>query len=251
MGRASDGKRGAPREDRWSEALAVGSLAFVERVKHDLGVKAARRVLEGNGNLTFEQWKLHVAGKDFSIWPWVLTEPERVTDAKTYTATLQSTSGGSLAIHLKMALGQDRILAPSSALIAVSGLATALNDSERTRLARVLLGINAHYGSPENIGLGSESGALAAAMPALVVGGRMTISDDERALRLSMAQDLGRVFGRITFRIAPALLLVFVYGVVNLVSMGSAPTHYWHTYVPLVGAVASLLSCLLYPMAMF
>ena len=34
---------GAPREDRWSEALAVGSLAFVERVKNDLGVKAAHR----------------------------------------------------------------------------------------------------------------------------------------------------------------------------------------------------------------
>ena len=33
----------APREDRWSEALAVGSLAFVERVKNDLGVKAAHR----------------------------------------------------------------------------------------------------------------------------------------------------------------------------------------------------------------
>ena len=39
---------GAPREDRWSEALAVGSLAFVERVKNDLGVKAAhRKVLAG------------------------------------------------------------------------------------------------------------------------------------------------------------------------------------------------------------
>jgi len=33
----------APREYRWSEALAVGSLAFVESVKNDLGVKAAHR----------------------------------------------------------------------------------------------------------------------------------------------------------------------------------------------------------------
>ncbi|MGB7951234.1 MAG: hypothetical protein WCH75_26430 [Candidatus Binatia bacterium] len=41
---------GAPREDRWSEALAVGSLAFVERVKNNLGVKAAHReVLEADG----------------------------------------------------------------------------------------------------------------------------------------------------------------------------------------------------------
>ena len=33
----------APRDDRWSEALAVGSLAFVERVKNDLGIKAMHR----------------------------------------------------------------------------------------------------------------------------------------------------------------------------------------------------------------
>ncbi|KRT68715.1 MAG: hypothetical protein XU15_C0017G0014 [candidate division NC10 bacterium CSP1-5] len=79
----------------------------------------------------------------------------------------------------------------------------------------------------------------------------MTISEHERALRLSMAHDMGRVFGRITFRIAPALLLVFGYGIVNLVSLGTAPRHYWQTYVPLVGAGASLLSCIFYPMAMF
>jgi hypothetical protein len=79
----------------------------------------------------------------------------------------------------------------------------------------------------------------------------MTISEHERAFRLSLAQDMGRVFGGIIFRIVPALLLVLVYGVINLVSMGSASVHYWHTYVPLVGAVASLLSCLFYPLAMF
>jgi hypothetical protein len=134
----------------------------------DRMAQAALRVLEGDGNLTFEPWALHVADMDFPIWPWVLTEPEGVLDAKTYTATLQSSSDGSLAIHLKMALGQERILAPSAALIAASALATALNESERARLARVLLGINAHYQSCHNIGLCSESGALAAAMPALV-----------------------------------------------------------------------------------
>lgn len=31
------------RDDRWSEAIAVGSLAFIETVKNDLGVKAAHR----------------------------------------------------------------------------------------------------------------------------------------------------------------------------------------------------------------
>jgi hypothetical protein len=40
----------APRDDRWSEAIAVGSLAFVERVKSDLGIKAMHReVLKTDG----------------------------------------------------------------------------------------------------------------------------------------------------------------------------------------------------------
>jgi putative transposase len=34
------------RDDRWSEAIAVGSLAFVERIKNDLGVKAMHRAVE-------------------------------------------------------------------------------------------------------------------------------------------------------------------------------------------------------------
>ena len=38
------------RDDRWSEAIAVGSLAFVETVKNDLGVKARHRdVIEADG----------------------------------------------------------------------------------------------------------------------------------------------------------------------------------------------------------
>jgi len=34
------------REARWSEAVAVGSLAFVDKVKTDLGAKALHRELE-------------------------------------------------------------------------------------------------------------------------------------------------------------------------------------------------------------
>jgi putative transposase len=36
----------AGRDDRWSEAIAVGSLAFVESVKSELGSKAAHRAVE-------------------------------------------------------------------------------------------------------------------------------------------------------------------------------------------------------------
>jgi REP-associated tyrosine transposase len=38
------------RDDRWSEAIAVGSFAFVETVKNNLGVKAMHReVIEADG----------------------------------------------------------------------------------------------------------------------------------------------------------------------------------------------------------
>ena len=44
------------RDDRWSEAIAVGSLAFVERIKNDLGVKAMHReVLQADGTYALRE----------------------------------------------------------------------------------------------------------------------------------------------------------------------------------------------------
>jgi hypothetical protein len=44
------------RDDRWSEAIAVGSLAFVERIKDDLGIKAMHReVLETDGTYALRE----------------------------------------------------------------------------------------------------------------------------------------------------------------------------------------------------
>jgi putative transposase len=37
------------RDDRWTEAIAVGSLAFVEKIKTELGVKALHREFEPVG----------------------------------------------------------------------------------------------------------------------------------------------------------------------------------------------------------
>src|ERR1044071_955397 len=46
----------ANRDDRWSEALAVGSLTFVESVKNELGLKASHRgVIELNGNYALRE----------------------------------------------------------------------------------------------------------------------------------------------------------------------------------------------------
>lgn len=39
----------AQHDDRWSESVAVGSLDFVEKVKSDLGMKAAHREFEAMG----------------------------------------------------------------------------------------------------------------------------------------------------------------------------------------------------------
>jgi hypothetical protein len=44
------------RDDRWSEAIAVGSLAFVEKVKSELGFKAAHReVIELDGTYALRE----------------------------------------------------------------------------------------------------------------------------------------------------------------------------------------------------
>jgi hypothetical protein len=44
------------RDDRWSESIAVGSLAFIDKMKSELGVRAAHRdVIEA-------RWKLRAAG---------------------------------------------------------------------------------------------------------------------------------------------------------------------------------------------
>jgi hypothetical protein len=44
------------RDDRWSEAIAVGSFAFVETVKNNLGVKAMHReVIEADGTYALRE----------------------------------------------------------------------------------------------------------------------------------------------------------------------------------------------------
>ena len=46
----------AERDDRWSEAVAIGSLGFVEKVKRELGVKAMHRVAtEVDGTFTLRE----------------------------------------------------------------------------------------------------------------------------------------------------------------------------------------------------
>ena len=44
------------RDDRWSESIAVGSLAFIDEVKSELGFKAAHRdVIETDGTYALRE----------------------------------------------------------------------------------------------------------------------------------------------------------------------------------------------------
>ena len=44
------------RDDRWTESIAVGSLAFIDQVKNELGFKADHRdVIESDGSYVLRQ----------------------------------------------------------------------------------------------------------------------------------------------------------------------------------------------------
>jgi hypothetical protein len=54
----------ARRDERWSEAIAVGSLPFVETVKNGLGIKATHRdVIEADGSYALREPTEAYAGK--------------------------------------------------------------------------------------------------------------------------------------------------------------------------------------------
>jgi hypothetical protein len=60
------------REDRWSEAIAVGNLNFVERVKSELGHKAAhRKAIEADGAYALreqsESYRVDFSGKNEAL----------------------------------------------------------------------------------------------------------------------------------------------------------------------------------------
>ena len=53
------------RDDRWSESIAAGSLAFVERVKSQLGVKALHREFEQLGGAYAQREWSDAYGSEF------------------------------------------------------------------------------------------------------------------------------------------------------------------------------------------
>ncbi len=130
---------------------------------------AAQGLIDGAPVLPLDSWQLKVGGMSFQIWPWTMERPEELEGAKTYIATLQEARGGILGIHLKMAWGQERVLAPSSAVIPMYALSGVLDEHGRILLGRTIRAMHHYYKTPEASGqLLSEVKALEAAMPVLL-----------------------------------------------------------------------------------
>ena len=129
---------------------------------------------EGYTGFLFPEWMLPIGfgAPEQRIWPWTLVDSLRaLSEPKVYSATLlafpESRHWG---INLKMALGQERILAPASVLIAITSYAQSTDQEGHYDLAVLLWQLNEFYGSPDRVRMGSETKALAAATAAIRSG---------------------------------------------------------------------------------
>lgn len=127
---------------------------------------------EGATGFVFPEWTLSVPGvPPQRIWPWDLSQDIASSSAaKMYIATLQAFEPKGRAyfgIHLKMAFGLERVLAPASALLAIDSYLKSTDREGCYELAVLLWQVNEFYGAPDNVRLGQEKAALAAAMEAL------------------------------------------------------------------------------------
>ena len=128
----------------------------------------------GQTGFLFPEWMLSIGfgAPEQRIWPWIFVDsPRAIIEPKVYNATLKAfPKSRQFGINLKMALGQERILAPASALIAITSYAESTDQEGRYELSVLLWQINEFYGSPDRVRIGSESKALAAATTAIRSG---------------------------------------------------------------------------------
>ena len=102
------------------------------------------------------------------IWPWEITQLSDPT-AKVYRATLKAAPPRWL-IHLDMAFGLERVLAPASALIAIKAFADNSDQEGVYELATLLWLINEYYRTPQRARPGLESDAVLYATEKLRAG---------------------------------------------------------------------------------
>lgn len=132
---------------------------------------------KGAAGFDFSPWVLHVGrgGGDHTLWPWHIVPREQITNPKIYSAILKYGKPTPKAptgrwLHLRMAMGLERVLAPSSALIAIAGFSQTCDQEMRYFLALYLWQMNAYWGSPNRVSLGTEALAYAAAHSAIRSG---------------------------------------------------------------------------------
>jgi hypothetical protein len=80
----------ANRDDRWSEAIAVGSRSFVDKVKSELGFKAAHRdVIEGDESYALREPSEAYACKFAAVNAALRTENTFLWDETVDEATIE------------------------------------------------------------------------------------------------------------------------------------------------------------------
>ena len=117
----------------------------------DLAMQNVRS--EGATGFEFAPWTLHVGlgGGNHTLWPWRIVPPAQIIDPKIYSAFLKlgkptSTAPSGRSINLDMAWGLARVLAPSSALIAIAGFSKDCDKEARYLLALMLWQMNVYWG---------------------------------------------------------------------------------------------------------
>jgi hypothetical protein len=176
---ASDDLRLRP----WLIALLYGRILAIHEETRDQLFRTideiSRRNVRDEGQTGFEfpRWTLNVPDNAPSqqIWPWQLHgSSTTLSNPKVYRATLKAVqdprAGNYFALHLDMTFGLERVLAPSSALIAIASYADGTDNEGRYELAVVLWQINSFYGEPGAVQVGTEHIALAAATAAMRAG---------------------------------------------------------------------------------
>ena len=132
--------------------------------------RAAERAISEDGarGIAFDDWTLNVGfgGGQHCIWPWRLTTPEAGTlyNAKVYSGRLfaHTEPRGALSFALDMSLGMERVLAPSSVLIALACFGSS-GRLDCLDVATLLLGMNDYYQRPDRATLGAQVPAWTAA----------------------------------------------------------------------------------------
>lgn len=141
----------------------------------ELAIETVRT--EGATGFEFSPWVLHLGlgGGDHTLWPWQLVSPDQIIDPKTYTAHLRSGQPSSISpigrwIQLDMEIGLERVLAPASALIAIAGFSQSCDQETRYLLALYLWQMNAYWGTPDQVSIGTEAKAYAYAYESIRSG---------------------------------------------------------------------------------